>query len=138
MTSVMTAFPYSVELETPLDDARRLMADHEIHHLPVKAEGKLVGVVSDLDLELRLNQEGEASGGRPLRVKDARVQQAHVFDLHARLDEVTEHMADTRSDAVIVTREGRLAGIFTATDACRWLAEFLGERFPPDDKDQIA
>ncbi len=138
MTSVMTPFPYSVELENSLDDARRLMNDHGIHHLPVKRGGELVGVLSYRDLELRLDRGDEPSGGRPLRVTDAHVQQAHVFDLHTRVDEVAEHMADTRSDAVIVTREGRLAGIFTATDACRWLAEILSERFPPDDEDQIA
>jgi hypothetical protein len=30
-----------------------------------------------------------------------------------------------------VTKEGKLVGVFTGTDACRTLAQVLGERLPP-------
>ena len=134
MASVMTPFPSSVALNTPLGEARRLTDEHGIHHLPVKREGELVGVVSARALEDRRTQGPE---GQTLQVGDARIEDAQRFELHARLDDVAEHMAETHSTTVIVTREGKLAGIFTATDACRYLAEYLGERFPNDD-DQIA
>ncbi len=138
MTSVMTPFPYSVESGTRLSDARQLMREHDIHHLPVKRQGELVGVVSDRDLRHCMESANDESRAAKLSVEDARVQVAPRIDLHARLDEVAEQMAETRSDAVLILRGERLAGIFTATDACRCLAEYLGERFPHDDEDQIA
>ena len=45
--SVMTPFPYSIDLHEPLARARAIMTEHGFHHLPVMREGELVGVVSD-------------------------------------------------------------------------------------------
>lgn len=43
--------PVSVAAETPVTEAVQLMRELKLHHLPVlSAEGRLVGVVSSLDL----------------------------------------------------------------------------------------
>ncbi len=47
-------------------------------------------------------------------------------------------MAENRLDAALVVKKGRLAGIFTLTDACRCFAEHLRRRFPPDSDDEAA
>ena len=44
--SVMTPFPYSIETERSLDDARAMMNRHNVHHLPVMQNGRLIGVIS--------------------------------------------------------------------------------------------
>jgi CBS domain-containing protein len=47
---VMTIEPWTVTLETPLDEVVRLMERHRIKRLPVVQDGKLVGIVSRANL----------------------------------------------------------------------------------------
>ncbi len=51
--------------------------------------------------------------------------ESYVVDAQTPLDEVLDHMASHRIGSALVTSNGELAGIFTATDACRAFAEFL-------------
>jgi CBS domain-containing protein len=52
-----------------------------------------------------------------------------VVEMSAPLDEVAGEMAARHIGSAIVVRHGRLAGIFSAVDACRLLAEILRDRF---------
>jgi|SRR5688572_12814683 len=54
VSEVMTANPYTVQLDTPLDDCLRLMRDHSFRHLPICEGKKLLGLVSLRDV---LHQE---------------------------------------------------------------------------------
>ncbi len=47
---VMTHKVITVEEDTPLEEAARIMADNKIGGLPVLCEGKLVGIVTETDL----------------------------------------------------------------------------------------
>ena len=118
--SVMTPFPWSVEADATVEQARLFLREHRIHHLPVTDGGRLAGLVSDRDI--RHPEESET------RVRDV-LREAYVVDLETRLDEVLLHMSAHRLGSAIVTREGKLAGVFTTTDACRHFAEFLREQF---------
>ena len=53
----------------------------------------------------------------------------YVVDLEQPLREVLRHMAERHIGAAVITAHGRLAGIFTATDACRAFAEHLDVQF---------
>jgi acetoin utilization protein AcuB len=125
MSAVMTPFPYSVDLDAPIADAEVLMQEHEIRHLPVKEGTELVGVVSERDVRVTRSQ----APGAALTVRDACVRDVCVFDLQTPLHRVAAGMAELRADCALITKAGRLAGIFTATDACLCLAEYLSERF---------
>ena len=57
------------------------------------------------------------------------VSDAYIVDLDTRLDEVLAHMAEHHLGSAIITREGKLVGVFTTTDACRHFAEHLREQF---------
>ena len=127
MKSVMTPFPHSIDLGEPLAAARAMMERHGFHHLPVMRAGELVGVVSD-----RRASEAQEAADDPaaLTVETATRLDALVVDLSARLDTVALEMASRPVDAALVVKDGRLAGIFTATDACRCLGRFLRAEFP--------
>ncbi len=47
---VMTKHIISVDGETPLEEAARIMADNKIGGLPVVNEGKLVGIITETDM----------------------------------------------------------------------------------------
>jgi CBS domain-containing protein len=123
--SVMSPFPYSVDVGAPVADAQKFMREHRIRHLPVTQEGALVGSVSDRDIKLVLGPDFAYPDAEATRVADVLVRDAYIVDMDARLDDVLTHMAEHHLGSAIVTRRGKLAGIFTVTDACHHFAEYL-------------
>jgi acetoin utilization protein AcuB len=126
--SVMTPFPLAIDIDAPLLDARRMMLEHRVHHLPVTRAGDLVGIISDLDIKLILGPEFDYPNPRELEVEDAYMAEPYAVDLDTPLADVVAAMAERHVGAALITRHGRLAGIFTATDACRVLGQLLRER----------
>lgn len=136
--SVMTPFPYSVDAAAKVDEALAFMREHAIRHLPVTDAGALVGMVSDRDIKLMLGPDFAYPAASELAVSDAMVREPFVVDLETGLDEVLAHMAEHHLGSAVVTRRGRLAGVFTVTDACRAFAEYLREPFRRPDGDDAA
>ena len=126
--SVMTPFPYSIEVDRPLEEALDMMKEHDFRHLPVVEGGELVGVLS----ERHLGQVAETArgSGRELLVSDVPIGEACVVDIEERLDNVVMAMAESHRGSAVVLKSGRVAGIFTSTDACRYLVEVLRSEFP--------
>jgi len=122
----MTPFPYSVDITAPIGEARAFMREHKIRHLPVTEDGVLIGVVSDRDIKLLLGPDFDYPDPGELKVRDAMVLETYVVDIDTPLADVAAHMAEHRVGSALVTRKGKLAGVFTSTDACRALAELLG------------
>ena len=127
---VMTPFPYSIDAGETLVAARKMMAAHGFRHLPVMSEGSLEGVISDRDIDRALDPATGLPGPKELRVGDVARQDAVVVDLSEPLDEVLARMAEGHLGAVLAVKEGKLAGIFTVTDACRVFAGHLRGLFP--------
>ena len=126
MKAVMTPFPYSVELDDPIAKARGLMDEHRIRHLPVKDGCELVGLLTDRDLKLVLGPYLDIPAIHPVLVRHACVLEIFTVDLETPLATVAAEMARRRIGSAVVTKEGRLGGIFTAVDLCRFVAEHLG------------
>ncbi len=117
----MTPFPYSVGINTLLCDAKIYMHQHEIHHLPVIDGDNIVGLI---DARVFENQNYESIG-------DLNLSSPQVFDLNERLDNVLEIMADKRLDTVLITKNSKLVGIFTESDAYMHFSRYLREEFGP-------
>jgi acetoin utilization protein AcuB len=130
MKAVMTPFPYWVDIDEPLAVAQQMMAAHSIRHLPVVERGALVSVLRQKDA---VRAAATASG--ELRVSDVCETGPYVVGLFEPLDRVLFHMAEHRLDSVLVTKDGRLAGIFTVSDACRHFSRLLRSLFPPGGDD---
>jgi acetoin utilization protein AcuB len=126
--TVMTPFPLSIDIDAPLLEARRMMLEHHVHHLPVTRAHELAGIISDRDIKLIMGPEFDYPNPRELKVEDACVPDPYTVDLDTPLAEVATAMAEHHIGATLITGHGRLAGIFTATDACRCLGELLRER----------
>jgi acetoin utilization protein AcuB len=134
LKSVMTPFPHAVGIDDPLIDARKLMLKHHVRHLPVIRDSQLAGIITDRDIKLLLGPEFDYPDPHDLTVEDAYVEEGYVVDIQAPLAEVVRAIADRHIGAALVTRKGKLAGIFTTIDACRAFANLLGGDAPiPDD-----
>jgi len=126
--TVMTPFPHSVDADTLLGDAREYMRRHNIRHLPVTDGNIIAGVLGERDV----------SGNPGAGVATLELEKPCMVELDTRLDIVLARMAKDHIDTVLVTRNGRLAGIFTVTDACRLFAEYLRDEFGPSGGDEAA
>ena len=129
--SVMTPFPHSVALNAPIGAARKLMLDHHVHHLPVTDRGKLVGIVTDRDIKLLLGPELGSPDPKELSVEDAYIDDSLMVDIETPVVSVLTRMINRQIGAALVTAHGRLAGIFTAMDACEAYHDILQETYHP-------
>ena len=139
VASAMTPFPYAIDVNDTLRHARAMMVQHDGHQIcPVLREHALVGILTDRDLKRALHP---ALGLPPLDelfVRDVYVPEPYSVDSSTPLDVVLDHMATHHIGSTIVTKHGRVAGIFTATDACRVDREHLRKLFPSRSRVDVA
>lgn len=126
LVRAMTPFPYSIDADETIANAEKMLLQHEIRHLPVTEKGKLIGIVSERDIvvSLMVSKDLPKDAGEML-VSDVCIRDPYLVDVSAPLHEVARDMADQQIGSAIVTKHGKLVGIFTSVDACRCLAEFL-------------
>ena len=121
----MTPSPHAVHLQDRLTSAREKMTKVGARHLPVIEDGKVVGVLSDRDLQVAL---GFKHGNpKSLTVEDVYCADAYVTTPDANLSRVAMHMAEAKIGSAVVVEGDSLVGIFTTTDACRALHDVLAE-----------
>ena len=116
----MTRHPHSIRVDEKLQTAAKLMSSLGVRHLPVLNAGELVGILSERDIRLATS----ASMGH-LKVSDVCIDEPYAVDVDTSLFIVANTMAEKRIGSAVVLENGKVAGIFTATDACRALSEVL-------------
>ena len=121
----MTPFPYSIDVDASLQSAHQLMREHNFRHLPVTSDGSVVGILSDRDIKLILGPDFAGASERELKVRDAYVERPCVVPASTPVATVARTMAENHIGSAIVTKDDKLVGIFTVTDACRALARVL-------------
>ncbi len=125
--ALMTPFPWHVEAGGVVGDARAMMSEHGLHHLPVTGDQhEVLGI-------LRLSALPDTE--EPLLDW---METVPCLESDTRADQVLEFMAESHQSVVVLTRNGHLAGILTWTDACRGFARHLREPFLPPDSDGVA
>lgn len=136
--SVMTSFPFWIEDHAKLDQALGFMKEKGIHHLPVKKEGEVVGVITRRDIEKyqRFTSTEDAVGEST--ITDIYIRDPYIVDLDELLDNVLLYMSTHHIGSALVTKNGRLAGLFTTNDACRTFGEYLQDHFRPQNGDDAA
>jgi len=131
----MTPFPHWIEIGAPVARARDVMEEQGIRHLPVMEDGRLVSVITDREVKLALDPGLGRSPRDDLVVRDLCVPNVYIVEPIEPLDAALMHMAHHRFDAALVVKDGKLAGIFTTTDAFRVLGNLLRTLFPSSGDD---
>lgn len=122
----MTTSPHTIGEDQPMALAHKMMREHHIRHLPVLREAKIVGLVSDRDLNL-VEALKDVDPHKVL-VSEAMNQDPYVVSPDALLDEVVSTMAEKKYGSAVVTQHNKVVGIFTTVDACRAFADLLHTR----------
>lgn len=105
-------------------DAYQEMKKNNIHHLPIVENGEAIGVVSDRDLQF-IQQYGNE---KETLCADIMTRDPFVVTAEVSLSEVAREMVSRKiNSALIKNSQGKIVGIFTATDALKVIADHLSD-----------
>lgn len=123
LEQVMTEFPHTIQAHESAERASELLVEYGVRHLPVEADNRIIGVLSDRDVNLALSLRG----GKPSDVSVFSLcsKPAYMVAKDEPITLVLRTMAEQRYGCVLVTEGGRLVGIATTSDLMRWMAEWL-------------
>ena len=122
----MTTQPISIEAEDTLLNAKKTMQTNHIRHLPVFDSGKLVGVISEKDIDAIQGFKGVELDEE--KVKFVMTDHPYIVSSDTLLDEVCKNMAAEKIGSVLVQDNHKLIGIFTWIDALNAMSSLLETR----------
>lgn len=110
----MTPNPTTVEPGTTVEEAARTMKSEDVGSLPIVEGDRLVGVVTDRDLTIRVLAEGK---GADTTVSEIASKDVVTIDPQQTLEEAARLMAEHQIRRLPVTEEdGKLVGILAQAD----------------------
>ena len=117
---LMTENPAVCTPETTAQDAARLMEENDCGSLPVvetRDSMKLIGIVTDRDLALRILGRGQ---NPDTRIREAMTRNVAAVRRDDSLDDVERLMAEQQVRRVpVVDEDGRILGIIAQADLAR-------------------
>jgi len=122
----MTYVPKTIGFDQPIAKASELMRKLHLRHLPVLKAGKLVGIITDRDINMVMSfRDVDAE---TMTVDEAYTPEPYFTKPSAPLNEVVAEMAEKKYGCALVVDNGKLVGIFTEIDAYKALSELLETR----------
>lgn len=121
----MTTTPYSINSESTVEEAAKVMKKNGIRHLPVVI-GKKYGLVSDRDLKFVMSLVG--FDAKTAKVKDICEEAPYVTEPSTSISLVSAELAERRVGSALIVDNGHLVGILTTTDVCRALNDLCEGR----------
>jgi acetoin utilization protein AcuB len=130
---VMTKNPVTVGSETLVIEARRLMKERNFRRLPVVDDGKLVGIVTQKDLEEAAPPPTSSSNLFELhyflskmKVKEVMEKNPATVSPDAPFEEALRLGQEKNISSFLVVEKGKLIGITTESDIVKLLTRALG------------
>ncbi len=131
----MTANPITVTPHTPVFESLKIMRDKNIRRLPVLKDGKLVGIVTELDL-LKVSPSPATSLSvyelnyllAKTTIKEAMSSKLVTVTGDTPIEEAAILMREHKIGGLPVVDEGKLVGIITETDVFDAFVDLLGVR----------
>jgi len=132
---VMTKNPITVDSETLVLDAQKIMKENNIRRLPVVDKGNLVGIVTQHDL-LQASPSPATSLSihelnyllAKMKVKEVMKKNPFTLTPDTPFEEALRIGQDKKIGSFPVMDKGKLIGIITESDTVRFLTRALGLR----------
>jgi CBS domain-containing protein len=121
LDAIMTTELITVSLSTSLAEARLLMQEYRIRHLPVTNDGgELVGLLTQSDVlaatDSILRDDDNRIRAREILIQDVMVTKVATVDENASLRQAALFLEKHRIGCLPVVSEEKLVGIITDTD----------------------
>ncbi len=127
----------TIAAEAGLDRALLIMRKQHVRHLPVVEDGKMVGLLSDRDLRLSMQEMEQGPGGAPKgyylpalkKVKSVMATKVVTVKPEMTVVEAAALMGEHKIGALPVVEAGtdKVVGMITETDLLRLLVKLLQE-----------
>jgi CBS domain-containing protein len=119
ISEVMTSDPRSVTADSTVAEAARLMRDEDAGIVPITEGERLVGVVTDRDIAIKVAAEGKDP--QSTKVSEIAASNLVTIDPQQDLDEALQLMAKHQVRRLpVVEEDGRLVGILAQADVARY------------------
>ena len=118
---LMTANPTTCEPSTTVVDAARVMASEDVGPVPIVDGGRLVGIVTDRDIVVRVIAEGQDPSSAT--IGDIASSDLVTVAAETDLEEAERLMAQHQVRRLPVVEGDRLVGIVAQADIARALDE---------------
>jgi CBS domain-containing protein len=115
---VMTSNPRTVTADSTVAEAARLMRDEDAGIIPITEGERLVGVVTDRDIAIKVAAEGKDA--QSTKVSEIAAKNLVTIDPQQDLDEALRLMAQHQVRRLpVVEEDGKLVGILAQADVAR-------------------
>jgi CBS domain-containing protein len=115
---VMTSDPRTIEADKSFAYAAKMMRDEDVGLAPVVEGDKLIGMLTDRDIAIRVVAEGK--NPEQVTVREVASQQVVTIDPQQDLDEALRIMAKHQVRRLpVVEEDGRLVGVVAQADVAR-------------------
>jgi acetoin utilization protein AcuB len=132
---IMTKNPITVDSETLVLDAQKIMKENNIRRLPIVEKGKLVGIVTQHDLLEAAPSPATSLSIHELnyllskmKVKEIMKKNPVTFTPDTPFEEALKLGQEKKIGSFPVMDKGKLVGIATESDIVRFLTRSLGLR----------
>jgi acetoin utilization protein AcuB len=126
ISKYMTTTPRTAAASVTLAEAAQMMTASGIRHLPVVEGERLLGVISERDIQF-VDAFPDVDP-KKLTVGEAMIEKPYSVGPDVGLDEVAATMAEQKYGSAVIVQNGHVVGVFTTVDACRALSELLSTR----------
>ena len=118
ISDVMTSNPCTIDAEKPVAYAAKMMKEEDVGLAPIIEGDKLVGMLTDRDIAIRIVAEGRNPD--QVKVRDVASKQVVTIDPQQDLDEALRIMAKHQVRRLaVVEKDGRLVGVVAQADIAR-------------------
>src|SRR5204863_5357711 len=115
---LMTSNPCSIDADKSVAYAAKMMRDEDVGLAPIVEDDKLIGMLTDRDIAIRVVAEGRDPG--QVKVRDVASKQVVTIDPQQDLDEALRIMAKHQVRRLAVVEEdGKLVGVVAQADVAR-------------------
>ncbi|MGH3002266.1 MAG: CBS domain-containing protein [Gaiellaceae bacterium] len=118
ITDLMTEHPRTISTDSSIVDAAKLMREEDAGVAPITDGDRLVGVVTDRDIAVRVVAEGKDPAST--KVEEIASKKLVTIDPQQDLDEALRLMASHQVRRLpVVSEDGKLIGILAQADVAR-------------------
>lgn len=142
--AIMSTNLVTIAPSATLAEARTLMHDNRIHHVPVVDDGKLTGLISLTNVlaatDSFLRDDGSRIHASEIGIEDVMVADVATVDVNASLRSAALFMEKHKIGCLPVMDDDKLVGIITDTDFVAVainLLEQIEETEPLDDYEDV-